>query len=211
MSRLIEAFGISSLLFAAGCTRNISNPSIQPNTLTRPQVREIIDANLANEWRSSPQTIWIPYGPLPRMFPGEKCNDDAYLPTKITVARHFHYIEAGLLDQQETKPCREWVLKLTALSKHDLVEEPSNSVNAAEGHIRSATFNKYAVTGIVQDINHATAEVEITYLLTASGLAWAKAGGKPSEKNCIYQNAESICSDSLDFTKFDDGWRIGEP
>jgi hypothetical protein len=172
----------------------------------------MIDQQIAKHPRPEGRTTFVSFGPATRVAPGSYCADDTFLPYEVKHSREEGLDRGGLVKLIEIKPCGDWDVELTDLAKKDALSFDSSKTYAS---IVMGTYRSYHVTGIVQDGPHATVNVDLIYAMTPSGKAMAAAGvlqTEDSKDKCrdMLQDGTILCSGSMAFTRFDDGWRIGD-
>jgi hypothetical protein len=198
---LIALASIALLLTA--CNRPLDTPTLQT----------LINKDL----RVPPRiTLFMPYGISKRSSPGQHCDDPVFEPFGVSDVRSRGLDDAGLVTLTTLKPCGDVDIEFTPLAQPDVLPSPSPAGDPTHyAFLTLATYKGYDILSLTQTPPHAVANLAVHYTLTASGKAYADAGGQSEEKNCAIvgpnQSPELVCASTYRLTRTGHTWHPDSP
>jgi len=200
--KLIIVLASATLLLTA-CNRPLDTNSLQT----------LINRDL----RVPPRiTLFMPYGIAPRSSPGQHCDDPIFEPFGVSDVRNRGLDDAGLVTLTPLHPCGDIDIEFTPLAQPDVLPSPSPAGDPTHyAFLTLATYKGYDVLSLTQTPTNATAQLAGHYTLTASGKAYADAGGQSEEKNCAIvgqeRSEELVCSSTYRLTRTGRTWHPDSP
>jgi hypothetical protein len=179
----------------------------------RPLDAAALNAIIAKDLRVPPRiTLFMPFGISPRTDPGQHCDDPVFEPFGVAEVRSRSLEDAGLVTLKELHPCGDVDIEFTPLAAHDVL--PSVAPAGDTDHyafLSLATYKGYDILHLTQTPTSANADLAVRYTLTASGKAYADAGGQTEEKKCAIASDEIVCTSTYKLIRTGHTWHPDSP